>query len=95
MDSFLFHSTSKRELIRELKKELLNGFRDVLQEQHRENTHQKEWLSVKEVSDLLKISQVTVHAWSKTGRLQKHRLGSRVRFRKDEVLHALKKIETK
>lgn len=55
----------------------------------------KEWLTAKEVCDLLKISQTTLHDWSMKGLLKKHKIGNRIRFRYDEVLQSLTKIESK
>ena len=79
----------------ELIQELLTGFESILKDQQKKRLDAKEWLSTREVSDLLKISTVTCHEWSKRGILKKHRIGSRVRYRKDEVLNALKEVEAR
>lgn len=55
----------------------------------------KEWLTAKEVCDLLKISHTTLFDWSKKGIILKHRIGNRIRFRHDEVLESLTRIESK
>ncbi|MGB3227121.1 MAG: helix-turn-helix domain-containing protein [Saprospiraceae bacterium] len=55
----------------------------------------KEWLTAKEVCDLLKISHTTLHDWSKKGTIFKHKIGNRIRFRHDEVLESLTRIESK
>ncbi len=55
----------------------------------------KEWLTSKEVCELLKISHTTLHDWSKKGVILKHRIGNRIRFRHDEILESLTRIEAK
>lgn len=55
----------------------------------------KEWLTAKEVCELLKISHTTLHDWSLKGLLKKHKISNRIRFRYDEVLQSLTKIESK
>ena len=40
-----------------------------------------------------KISKVTLHSWTKAGRLQDHRIGGRVYYRYSEVLDAVKSLK--
>ena len=94
MKEIILHGTTKQELIQELKSELLTGFRAILQDHQKEALAAKEWLTTNEVSDLLKVSTVTIHEWSKKGRLKKHRIGRSVRYRADEVMSALRRVET-
>lgn len=49
-------------------------------------TSDPDFLTVKEVSKLLGVSQVTIHQWKKDGKLRFHRFGSRVRFLRSDVL---------
>ncbi|MBK7225490.1 MAG: helix-turn-helix domain-containing protein [Saprospiraceae bacterium] len=53
----------------------------------------KEWLTSKEVCDLLKISATTMHDWSNKGIIQKHKIGDRIRFRHDQIITSLEKNE--
>lgn len=46
----------------------------------------EDFITVKEVARLLGISLVTVHAWKKAGKLKFYRFGSRIRFKKSEIL---------
>lgn len=66
----------------------------ILDSQRKEITS-KEWLTSKEVCDILKISMTTLHDWSQKGLLIKHKIGRRIMFRHDEVLESLKRIESK
>ncbi|MBK9109980.1 MAG: helix-turn-helix domain-containing protein [Saprospiraceae bacterium] len=67
----------------------------LIKDSQKKQITSKEWLTAREVSELLKISHTTIHDWSKKGILKKHRIGDRIRFRHDEVLDSLLKIESK
>lgn len=54
-----------------------------------------EILTIKEVSQILNISNTTIHTWSNQGILVKHKIGRKTRFKKEEVLSALTQLETK
>ncbi|HRG67296.1 MAG TPA: helix-turn-helix domain-containing protein [Saprospiraceae bacterium] len=75
--------------------DLIQKMELVLQDSSKTQAASKEWLTSKEVCDLLKISYTTLHDWSKKGLLKKHKLGNRIRFRHDEILESLQRIETK
>jgi excisionase family DNA binding protein len=47
------------------------------------------FLSRKEVSQILKVSLVTISDWSKRGLINSYRIGTRVRYKSDEVEEAL------
>jgi excisionase family DNA binding protein len=47
------------------------------------------YLDRKDVAKLLKVSLVTISKWTKEGLLKSHRIGTRVRYRSDEVEEAL------
>lgn len=53
-----------------------------------------EFISRKEVGKLVKISLPTLTDYVMRGILPAYRIGNNVRFRKDEVLNALEKIQT-
>lgn len=55
----------------------------------------KQWLTAKEACTLLKISHTTLHDWSKKGIIQKHTIGDRIRFRHDEIMGSLQRMEVK
>lgn len=52
-----------------------------------------EWISRKEVGELLSISLVSVDIWTKKGILTAYRIGNKKRFKRTEVENALTKIE--
>lgn len=49
------------------------------------------FLSQSELSELLKISKVSIIKWQKEGLLKVHRIGRRVLYKKSEILSALNK----
>ena len=51
-------------------------------------------LTRNEVAKLLGISLVTLTEWIKQGKIPALRIGTRVRFKKDEVLNSLKEIKS-
>lgn len=52
----------------------------------------EEYLSRKEVADLLKIELSTLHNWCKKGKLKPYGIGNRVYFRRSEIEAALKPL---
>jgi len=53
-----------------------------------------EYLTRKQVSELLGVSLVTLDNWVKRGMIPALRIGYRVRFKKEDVQKALKEVET-
>lgn len=51
-------------------------------------------LNRKETATLLGISLVTLHNWTSQGRLTAYRIGTRVRYKADEVNNALIEIKS-
>ncbi len=50
-------------------------------------------LTRKEVAQILKVSLVTLHHWSKKGLLTPHRIGNKIRFNKAEVLKRFNEVK--
>lgn len=48
------------------------------------------FLTAKEVCKLLSVSLVTLHKWKKDGKIKFHRFGSRIRFKRNEILNTQK-----
>lgn len=47
----------------------------------------EEFLTIQQVSKLLGVSLVTLHKWKKEGKIKFHRFGSRIRFKKSEIMN--------
>lgn len=50
----------------------------------------EDFLTVKQLSKLLGVSLVTIHKWKKDGKLKFHRFGTRIRFKRNEILNVEK-----
>jgi hypothetical protein len=95
MESIILTSVTREQLKNELRDELLAAFKLLLTENSKNDLNAKEWLNSKETETLLKISSVTRWTYSRSGILKAHKIGNRLRYRKDEVIQALLKMETK
>ena len=51
------------------------------------------FINTKEVAEMLQISTVTVWDWKRNGKLPFYRIGSKVLFKKNEILATMNKIE--
>lgn len=76
--------------IDELEKRFRAIVRQELASSHLEGCSEEktEMITVKDVAKLLGVSQVTVHQWKKDGKLKYYRYGSRIRFKKSDILCA-------
>ena len=55
-----------------------------------QNEDNGSFLTAKEVCKLLSVSLVTLHKWRKDGKIKFHRFGSRIRFKRNEILNTQK-----
>jgi excisionase family DNA binding protein len=49
--------------------------------------HTEEFLTIQQVSKLLDVSLVTLHKWKKQGKIKFYRFGTRIRFKKSDILN--------
>ncbi len=75
----------------EFKNEILEGVEKLLKEFSEQFTpkHPEIWMNRKEVGELLGISLVTIHNWSKEGILKSYKIGTRVRFKRSDIEQTL------
>jgi len=67
-----------------------NCVSSVLQSQTPEPPPQDdELLTTAEATKLLRVSKVTIHKWRKEGRIKFHRINTRIRFKRSELMEAL------
>lgn len=52
-----------------------------------------EYITRKEAAQFLSVSLVTLNQWTKEGIIQGYRIGTRVRYKKNEVLNSLTKVK--
>lgn len=82
----------------------VNDLKEIVNEAVRANLNLKsekpqqkskqEYLSRLEVANLLKISLVTLHDWTKQGTIKAFRIGSRILYCPDDVTNALNEIKS-
>ncbi len=75
----------------EFKNEILAGVEKLLKEFSEQFTpkHPEIWMNRKDVGELLGISVVTIHNWSKDGILKPYKIGTRVRFKRSDIEQTL------
>jgi excisionase family DNA binding protein len=73
----------KNDLIASVRKEI------SLISQKNQTQEVDEYLTRKEVAELLKCDQSTVHNWTKKGKLTKYCIGDRTYYKKSEIEKAL------
>ena len=54
-----------------------------------------DFLTRKQTSTILNISLITLHKWTKEGKIKGYRIGSRIRYKRHEIEQSLLKIKTK
>jgi len=56
--------------------------------------HELELLTRKEVAEILSVSLVSLNEWTKRGLIPSYRIGSRIRYKKIDIIESLKKVQT-
>lgn len=55
---------------------------------------QTELITRKQAANLLSVSLPTVNDWTKTGKIKGYRIGSRIRYKRNEIENSLLQIKT-
>ena len=78
----------------DFKKEILSEFKGALNDfaTSLQDKNQDKLLTRQETADLLSISLVSLWDWSRKDLIPAYRIGNKVRYKKSEVLEALKQI---
>jgi hypothetical protein len=95
MAVMILDQVTKEELIKEVTDKLLQEIAKVLDKKTTDAANDKEWLTANEVKGLLKISHTTLWNWSRRGIVKSHKISGRLRYKRSEVLTALKRKEYK
>jgi len=76
----------------ELETRLTDRFTSILQQSETVRTAppEDELLTAKQTAQLLGVSLVSLHKWKKQGLVKFYRYGSRIRFKKSEILQTQK-----
>ncbi len=84
MEAIQFLGTSPADLITELKNSLIPELREQLAKDFQPK-QPTEYLTRKEVCDLLSIDLSSLHRWRKEGTLTAYGIGNRVYFKRSEI----------
>ncbi|WP_299382575.1 helix-turn-helix domain-containing protein [uncultured Lacinutrix sp.] len=76
----------------DFKNEILGGVKELLLNFKKDSTEDDKLLTREETAQMLSISLVTLWKYSKNNVLPAFRIGTKVRYKKSEVLSALKKM---
>lgn len=85
MDNIILTLTTRQELV----DDIILGVTELLETSQKQSLNQKEWLTAKEVQELLKISSVTLYNYDKRGITKPEKVGRLRRYRKDQILSIL------
>ncbi|TNJ41347.1 helix-turn-helix domain-containing protein [Tamlana fucoidanivorans] len=71
---------------------ILSGFKNLLKEQNKSSQDAEILLTREETSKMLSISLVTLWKYTREGILPAFRIGTKVRYKKSDILQALKQM---
>lgn len=89
MESIILNNVSATELKELISQTVREEFKTLHQPQP-----ETELLTRKNVADILGISLVTLGDWTKRGLIPALRIGTRIRYKKADVMEALNQVET-
>ncbi len=70
--------------------EIIEAKLRTILEKKEEGAHLPDWMTRKQAAEYLSVSMATLDNLARVGVLRKHRMGSTVRFKKEELIHAFK-----
>lgn len=91
MDEITLTSTTKEKLV----KEILKGIDILLLDNSKSKELKKEWLTSREVQELLKITSVTLWKYDKDGVTKPEKIGNRKRYNRFQINQLLQLKERK
>ena len=91
MENILLTPTTKTELITEI----LQGVKTLLKESQDQDLLKNEWLTAKEVMELLKITPTTLWNYDNRGLTDPKKVGNRKRYHRPQIIELLQQKESK
>ena len=77
----------------ELKTIFADAAKKIILELKQDTPMLDEWLTTKQVCDLLHVSKGTITNWRNAGKLESHKINGRVLFQREQVLAKINKIK--
>lgn len=87
------YGVTPQQLTSNILKDVRTELKEIVQNFQPKN--QPEYLTRKEVAEILKVSLVTLSDWNKKGVLKPYRLGNLIRYKRAELDQALISINSK
>lgn len=84
----LISETDLRAVLSETIKKELESIRPV------EQSNESELITRKETAKILDISLPTLNAYTRDGKIQSYRIGSRIRYKRNEVINSVLKVQS-
>lgn len=92
MDNLILSPIQRDELATEIANEVIAGIKGLLDIQN-QSLPEDNYISRKDTAQLLNISLVTLSTWTKRSLLKSYKIGSRVLYKKSEVIESLREVE--
>ena len=93
MENIILTAATRQDLVNEVALKVITDI-EILLDKRSKPQAISEYLTGKEVEAILKISTQTRYDWGAKGILQPYKIGSRRRYKRDEVYNALRALET-
>lgn len=84
----LVNEKELRDLISDSITKVLDTFKPV------EPSNENELITRKETAKILDISLPTLNAYTRDGKIQSYRIGSRIRYKRNEVINSVLKVQS-
>ena len=91
MEQIVINGIGAKELLQSVTEIVKSEIKDFHNQHQQPKQQEVILLTRKEVASLLSISLVTLNEWTKTKKIPSIKIGSRVRYDRDEVLTSIKK----
>ena len=92
MDNLILSPIQRDELATEIANEVIAGIKGLLDIQN-QPLPEDNYISRKDTAQLLNVSLVTLSTWTKKSLLKSYKIGSRVLYKKSEVIESLRGVE--
>jgi excisionase family DNA binding protein len=90
----LFSETFISELKTEISQDVFNKISCLIQKAQTPSPP-TEFITRKQAANLLRVSLPTILDWTKTGKIKGYRIGSRIRYKRNEIENSLLQIKTR
>lgn len=94
MSMQMFSAPFIEQLKTEISQDIFNKISGLIQTAQTP-TPQTEFITRKQTAQILGVSLPTINDWTKTGKIKGYRIGSRIRYKRNEIENSLLQIKTR